>query len=291
MAISRLLVSQPERYYNGSGRCDVRHAKAGKASAAVPAKAEPDDTRNALGRRQRRLRPRLCGSAVDPPSAALGAGIQRGDMDTCYYCGEKIVFRWVDGALRRIHVNGGWCTGGLGGESGYARSCFDTVTSYLDPNARCPVCGASVFFYRSPHNGRVFFDDVGWPWPKHPCTDTYEGRDDQIRRPVNSRLRFSFKNREGNALEVYLVKRIIERADHLRIRLKNVKRGPDIRMAIRRAELAKQCIEIADIREAPSLVLPRESGQGGETEVSFMCGRLQSVVVLAAKVRVNSEGR
>lgn len=43
--------------------------------------------------------------------------------------------------------------------------------SYVNPNARCPVCGASVFFYQSPAGGRVFFDELGPPWPKHPCTD------------------------------------------------------------------------------------------------------------------------
>lgn len=39
------------------------------------------------------------------------------------------------------------------------------------PNASCPVCGAAVYFYRSPTGGRVFFDELGHPWPKHPCTD------------------------------------------------------------------------------------------------------------------------
>src|SRR5215471_11377870 len=43
--------------------------------------------------------------------------------------------------------------------------------SYVDPNALCPVCGAEVFFYQSPYGGRVFFDDLGPPWPKHACTD------------------------------------------------------------------------------------------------------------------------
>ncbi|WP_158238654.1 hypothetical protein [Roseateles chitinivorans] len=43
--------------------------------------------------------------------------------------------------------------------------------SFTIPNARCPVCFASVFFYRSPEGGRVFFDELGPPWPKHPCTD------------------------------------------------------------------------------------------------------------------------
>lgn len=46
-----------------------------------------------------------------------------------------------------------------------------TVASYVNPNAHCPVCGALVYFYRSPYNGRVFFDDLGGDWPKHPCTD------------------------------------------------------------------------------------------------------------------------
>lgn len=38
------------------------------------------------------------------------------------------------------------------------------------PNSKCPVCGDSVFYYESPYGGRVFFDDLGPPWPKHPCT-------------------------------------------------------------------------------------------------------------------------
>lgn len=44
--------------------------------------------------------------------------------------------------------------------------------SYTIPNASCPVCGDFVFFYQSPDGGRVFFDELGPPWPKHPCTDS-----------------------------------------------------------------------------------------------------------------------
>ncbi|MFZ4766593.1 MAG: hypothetical protein ACOYMN_16700 [Roseimicrobium sp.] len=39
------------------------------------------------------------------------------------------------------------------------------------PNSRCPVCQADVFFYRNNQGSRVYFDDLGPPWPKHPCTD------------------------------------------------------------------------------------------------------------------------
>lgn len=41
--------------------------------------------------------------------------------------------------------------------------------SWVNPNARCPVCSAEVFFYKSPTGGRVYFDALGPPWPKHPC--------------------------------------------------------------------------------------------------------------------------
>ena len=43
--------------------------------------------------------------------------------------------------------------------------------SFVNPNAKCPVCGVAVFYYRSPYGGSVFFDELGPPWPKHPCTD------------------------------------------------------------------------------------------------------------------------
>lgn len=51
------------------------------------------------------------------------------------------------------------------------RSATASYDSYVVPNARCPVCGGDVFFYQSPSGGRVFFDELGPPWPKHPCTD------------------------------------------------------------------------------------------------------------------------
>lgn len=77
------------------------------------------------------------------------------------------------------------CTCGFGGEGhlGGYKNTHDIFAlsqlridksnygSYINPNAICPVCGASVYFYQSPEGGRVFFDDLGPPWPKHPCTD------------------------------------------------------------------------------------------------------------------------
>jgi len=59
-----------------------------------------------------------------------------------------------------------------------------TVASYVNTNAYCPVCGEKVIFYRSPYDGRVFFDPpLGPPWPKHPCTDSRQWGTDRP-RPV-----------------------------------------------------------------------------------------------------------
>lgn len=45
------------------------------------------------------------------------------------------------------------------------------AATFINPNARCPVCGAPVYYYQNQFGSRVFFDDIGKPWPKHPCTD------------------------------------------------------------------------------------------------------------------------
>jgi hypothetical protein len=42
---------------------------------------------------------------------------------------------------------------------------------FVDHNARCPVCNERVFYYQNAHGSRVFFDELGPPWTKHPCTD------------------------------------------------------------------------------------------------------------------------
>lgn len=44
------------------------------------------------------------------------------------------------------------------------------ASGFTNPNATCPVCGDSVYYYESPYGGKVFFDELGPPWPKHFCT-------------------------------------------------------------------------------------------------------------------------
>jgi hypothetical protein len=69
------------------------------------------------------------------------------------------------------------CCCGFGGET-YSRgiavgesSQLTSYESYINPFAKCPVCRVHVFFFQATNGGRVFFDELGPPWPKHPCTD------------------------------------------------------------------------------------------------------------------------
>lgn len=62
-------------------------------------------------------------------------------------------------------------------------SGYGSYNSFTIPNARCPECGDNVFFYRSPNGGSVFFDDLGPPWPKHPCTEGNFTKSPQRRPP------------------------------------------------------------------------------------------------------------
>lgn len=82
------------------------------------------------------------------------------------------------------------CTCGWGGDGHLGRNSSGSLSnrspslssvalqysSYTNPNASCPVCGKKVFFYESSNGGRVYFDELGPPWPKHPCTSTTTSR-------------------------------------------------------------------------------------------------------------------
>ena len=75
------------------------------------------------------------------------------------------------------------CTCGFGGKKGATATKRPSVITpdlfevpkvprrYTKPNDRCSFCDASVFFRRLANRGKVYFDDPGFPWTKHPCLD------------------------------------------------------------------------------------------------------------------------
>lgn len=73
------------------------------------------------------------------------------------------------------------CDCGWGGDTGGSEAVggisasqvvSDGLTEFVRPNATCPLCGAQVFYYESSDGGKVWFDELGPPWPKHPCMDS-----------------------------------------------------------------------------------------------------------------------
>lgn len=87
-------------------------------------------------------------------------------MSICRYCGEEITFRYIDGILRPIHAYGMPC-----GE----RAPYSDDSLKRAVHTRCPRCSQMVWLVH--HNGgKVWVDELGWPWPKHPCFDTDASR-------------------------------------------------------------------------------------------------------------------
>lgn len=72
-----------------------------------------------------------------------------------------------------------------------ARGLGSSTARFVNPNANCPVCGAEVFFYQNEFGSKVYFDELGPPWPKHPCTvragvseEHSSGRSHQLIHPI-----------------------------------------------------------------------------------------------------------
>jgi len=79
---------------------------------------------------------------------------------------------WVDRDDWARYGNGDSSTEYFDSPLERARVRNSRTARFINPNADCPVCGAPVFFYQNESGSRVYFDELGPPWPKHPCTDT-----------------------------------------------------------------------------------------------------------------------
>lgn len=77
-------------------------------------------------------------------------------MSICRDCGQEITFRYINGVCTPMHVSGDCCP-----DDDAVRKAVHT---------KCPKCGHMVWLVR--HNGgSVWLDELGLPWPKHPCFD------------------------------------------------------------------------------------------------------------------------
>ncbi len=172
-----------------------------------------------------------------------------------------------------IHVSGGWCKGYRSGASSTVAKAFQTVVSYVNPNAHCPVCGERVFFYQSPNGGRVFFDDLGWPWPKHSCTDNPKSQSASVKTVAQS-VHTSFRNRDGEPLDLYELASLTEAKNIVDMRFRRIGENRSFQGSVSVGELQGWKVTVADIRAAPSFVV---RSSGAFRIVEFISSRKQMI--------------
>lgn len=220
-------------------------------------------------------------------------------MPKCNRCGGQITFRKVDGKTIPIHLSGG-CSGGYGrravryvAQPVRAKAVFDEPRSYLNPNAKCPVCGKSVFFYQSEHGGRVFFDDLGWPWQKHPCTDRLAGQPSTaIYAPSGSSV--GARTDWTKDYRFFRLVSIRHESGRLSLRLKEITEGLGgfLRSLFSNTEriytfsenkLVEAGVEDSDFSEAPSFLIEKTELMSERAVVQFICPRKGKVMRLRMK--------
>jgi hypothetical protein len=202
-------------------------------------------------------------------------------MTTCNSCGQQIEIRYVGGRLAPIHTNGGWCPNSSGSSHKLAARRFQTIGSYTNPNAVCPVCGDIVFFYQNHNGGRVFFDALGWPWPKHPCTDTAAAQRGKVGTPPIKRgSTSSLRDKNNVVLELYKLRGIDPVEDGWVVSLTKILDAGFFMVSLTEQQMDSEGLTLDDWRDAPSFVVA-PTVRGAPTRVlHFICARLKKIVTI-----------
>ncbi len=204
-------------------------------------------------------------------------------MPTCNYCGDEIEFRYVDGRPTPIHVNGGWCTG-YGGKSESSARPFASSESYVNPNAYCPVCGDKVFFYKSPFGGRVFFNDLGWPWDKHSCTDNPRSQSGHVQRLTPTRNK-TFRNKQNEPLDLFELVLADEDKEAVHLKFRRIGQLIVFHVSVPHRVLRANGVTVKDLQSAPSFVVRVYDTY---RLLEFISGRRGKIVELkVSRVRAN----
>lgn len=198
------------------------------------------------------------------------------NMPICWNCGEPIVIRIVDGVPTPIHLHGGWCSGAKSSDT--ATQPFRNVSAFVNPNALCPVCGDRVFFFQSRFGGRVFFDALGWPWPKHPCTDNRASQTRQVQELRPTRGLTAFRNRRNEPLDIYELSEFEEIDTQIRVRLRRIRDRREFWVYFSSEILEKNNILIDDFWDAPSFIIKKENTPSQRPIIEFISARLKKII-------------
>lgn len=196
-------------------------------------------------------------------------------MAYCDKCGDEIEFRYIDGNLRPIHIHGGWCSGSSDFSIQEISKPFQSRESYTNPNALCPVCGKAVFFYQSPEEGRVFFDDLGWPWPKHPCTDNPRSQNSQVKTLKVTRGK-PFVNNRGNPLTICRKIKVINKEEFFVLIIKGLYYPfKEFRVRVMKNLMHKGDVRLSDLEGSPSFIAIHSDPF---IRVSFISSRRKKII-------------
>jgi hypothetical protein len=102
----------------------------------------------------------------------------------------------------------------------------DHYSCFVRPNAHCPVCGATVFYYCNSYGSSVYFDELGPPWPKHFCTDNPPNRNNsviELSTLSNAENSYAWQKEGWEPCLLSLIQRID--SNTIRISLKQLKTG------------------------------------------------------------------
>lgn len=112
--------------------------------------------------------------------------------------------------------------------------------AFTIPNYTCRTCGALVFYYEHPNGAKVLFDQLGPPWPKHPC---YEPKS-SLTKPTENKTEASVKH--WQPLRISRVVRLQTGGLRVEARLPRVK----VRFELDAAQVKKLDIDEFTCRDA-----------------------------------------
>lgn len=97
----------------------------------------------------------------------MGRGYNHWSFCTCGWCVNYggysrplIKFNWKSDLIKETRDN-------------QRLSKLREYFSFTCPNAICPNCHSQVYYYQNSYGSKVFFDELGKPWPKHNCSSDF----------------------------------------------------------------------------------------------------------------------
>lgn len=160
----------------------------------------------------------------------------------------EYIYRVINGSTRRIEVEDIYA-GDPASESSrrrqipkqnFDKSTYSTPESFTNPNAICKECGQKVFYYEHANGAKVLFDQLGPPWPLHPCYEANHNNQHLAERMIASPIM------EPGWEPLFIEKMVeVEHSKMIRVQAKNS--TTSIRFELKLEQLKRFHIPIAKI--------------------------------------------